>query len=148
MTGYAIYRNDKIRIFNVINMKQIIRTGIFLLMIYGLLGTSLVFEFNLGPQRKPVQGSGEVVWVRERYLGPGQPAGIGIRFSQLDAQSRDHIAEALFEFLERSLAEDSYLDPERLVAGVSLATRQAHMMFLRDRIIEAGRCGGLDLGWR
>ena len=37
--------------------------------------------------------------------------------------------------------------PERLVAGVSLATRQAHMMFLRDRIIEAGRCGGLDLGW-
>jgi hypothetical protein len=37
--------------------------------------------------------------------------------------------------------------PERLVAGVSLSTRQANMAFLRDRIIEAGRCGGLDLGW-
>ena len=37
--------------------------------------------------------------------------------------------------------------PERLVAGVSLGTRQAHMMFLRDRIIEAARCGGLDVGW-
>ena len=37
--------------------------------------------------------------------------------------------------------------PERLVAGVSLGTRQANMAFLRDRIIEAGRCGGLDLGW-
>ncbi len=37
--------------------------------------------------------------------------------------------------------------PERLVAGVSLARRQENMMFLRDRMIEAGRCGGLDLGW-
>jgi hypothetical protein len=37
--------------------------------------------------------------------------------------------------------------PDRLVAGVSLGTRQANMSFLRDRVIEAGRCGGLDLGW-
>ena len=37
--------------------------------------------------------------------------------------------------------------PERLVAHVDLATRQANMAFLRDRIIEAGKCGGLDLGW-
>ena len=37
--------------------------------------------------------------------------------------------------------------PARLVAGVSLSTRQANMSFLRDRIIEAGRCGKLDLGW-
>lgn len=74
------------------------------------LGTQLVFEFNLGADRKPVQGAGEVVWVREKYLGPGQPAGVGIRFLQLDSQSRDHIAEALFEYLEQSLAEDSLLD--------------------------------------
>jgi len=37
--------------------------------------------------------------------------------------------------------------PDRLAAGVSLAQRQANMAFLRDRIIEAGKCGGLDLGW-
>jgi hypothetical protein len=37
--------------------------------------------------------------------------------------------------------------PDRLVAHVSLATRQANMAFLRDRMIEAGKCGGLDLGW-
>ena len=36
--------------------------------------------------------------------------------------------------------------PERLVAGISLGQRQENMMFLRDRIIEAGKCGGLDLG--
>jgi hypothetical protein len=29
----------------------------------------------------------------------------------------------------------------------SLGQRQANMEFLRDRIIEAGKCGGLDLGW-
>lgn len=74
------------------------------------LGTQLVFEFNLGAERKPVQGGGEVVWVRDKYLGPGQPAGVGIRFLQLDSQSRDHIAEALFEYLEQSLTEDSLLD--------------------------------------
>jgi hypothetical protein len=37
--------------------------------------------------------------------------------------------------------------PERLVAGVSLSTRQANMAFLRDRIIEMGRCAGHDWGW-
>ena len=36
--------------------------------------------------------------------------------------------------------------PDKLVAGISLGERQANMMFLRDRIIEAGKCGGLDLG--
>lgn len=29
----------------------------------------------------------------------------------------------------------------------SLAQRQANMAFLRDRMIEAGICGGMDLGW-
>jgi hypothetical protein len=37
--------------------------------------------------------------------------------------------------------------PERLVAGVSLSTRQANMAFLRDRIIEMGRCQGKDWAW-
>jgi len=36
--------------------------------------------------------------------------------------------------------------PQYLVAGVSLSQRQANMSFIRDRIIEAGKCGGLDLG--
>jgi hypothetical protein len=37
--------------------------------------------------------------------------------------------------------------PDRLVAGVSLDQRIANMEFLRDRVIEAGICGGLDLAW-
>jgi uncharacterized protein (TIGR02266 family) len=67
------------------------------------IGTRLVFEFVTGEQRKPVQGAGLVAWVRERYEGPGRPAGIGIQFTEVDSQSRQHIAEALFEFLEASL---------------------------------------------
>lgn len=37
--------------------------------------------------------------------------------------------------------------PERRAPVGSLSQRQENMMFLRDRIIEAGKCGGLDLGW-
>jgi len=37
--------------------------------------------------------------------------------------------------------------PDRLVAGVSLSQRQANMAYLRDRMIEAGICGGMELAW-
>jgi hypothetical protein len=37
--------------------------------------------------------------------------------------------------------------PERLAAGVSHEQRVANMEFLRDRIIEEGRCSGLRLAW-
>jgi hypothetical protein len=37
--------------------------------------------------------------------------------------------------------------PERLRAGVTLDQRKANMAFLRDRIIETGICGGMELGW-
>lgn len=36
--------------------------------------------------------------------------------------------------------------PERLAAGVSAEERVRNMEFLRDRIIEVGLCGGMDLG--
>lgn len=39
------------------------------------------------------------------------------------------------------------LYPERLAGGVSHEDRVANMSFLRDRIIEVGKCGGMDLGW-
>ncbi|MEZ5318598.1 MAG: hypothetical protein R2752_14455 [Vicinamibacterales bacterium] len=37
--------------------------------------------------------------------------------------------------------------PQYLAAGVSSSQRIANMEFLRDRVIESGRCGGLDLAW-
>lgn len=37
--------------------------------------------------------------------------------------------------------------PSYRAAGVSHSQREANMAFLRDRVIEAGICGGLDLAW-
>ena len=37
--------------------------------------------------------------------------------------------------------------PEKLAAGVSRDERVANMQFLRDRIIEFGICGGMNIGW-
>ncbi|MFB3853703.1 MAG: hypothetical protein ACE148_07750 [Vicinamibacterales bacterium] len=37
--------------------------------------------------------------------------------------------------------------PSYLAAGVSSAQRVSNMEFLRDRIIETGICGGMDLAW-
>src|SRR5690606_4078923 len=57
------------------------------------IGTRLVFEFTVGSARKPVQGTGEVVWLRDKYDGPGRPAGAGIRFVELDDLSKQAITE-------------------------------------------------------
>jgi hypothetical protein len=37
--------------------------------------------------------------------------------------------------------------PERLVGGISREERVRNMEFIRDRVIEVGKCGGLTLGW-
>ncbi len=42
-------------------------------------------------------------------------------------------------------AESHY--PDRLRGGVSLDVRKANMAYVRDRMIEAGICGGMDLAW-
>lgn len=34
-----------------------------------------------------------------------------------------------------------------LVAGVTAAQRETYVAYVRDRMIEAGRCGGMDLAW-
>ena len=37
--------------------------------------------------------------------------------------------------------------PEKLAGGVSREERVRNMEFIRDRVIEIGKCGGLGLGW-
>ena len=37
--------------------------------------------------------------------------------------------------------------PDKTAAGVSSQQRLENMLFLRDKIIEAGLCGGMNLGW-
>jgi uncharacterized protein (TIGR02266 family) len=93
------------------------------------LGTRLVFEFVIGEERKPVQGGGIVAWMREKYDGPGRPAGVGIQFTELDALSRQHIAEALFEYLESQLGVEiaDHPDVPELMAAAT-SRYGAHLM--------------------
>ncbi len=51
-------------------------------------GEILDFELNLIDGLQLIRGSGEVIWVRLADEGPDLPAGMGIRFLGLDAQSR------------------------------------------------------------
>ncbi len=82
------------------------------------LGTRLVFELTVGEERKPVQGAGVVAWLRDKYDGPGRPAGVGIQFTEIDSLSRQHLAEELFTFLESQLGDEvsEHPDIDELVA--------------------------------
>lgn len=51
-------------------------------------GEILDFEFNLIDGLQLIRGTGEVVWSRLTDEGPELPAGMGIRFLRLDAESR------------------------------------------------------------
>ncbi len=51
-------------------------------------GEILDFEFNLIDGLQLIRGTGEIIWVRLDDEGEQLPAGMGIRFLRLDAQSR------------------------------------------------------------
>jgi uncharacterized protein (TIGR02266 family) len=95
------------------------------------LGTRLVFELVLGEERKPVQGAGVVAWSREKYEGPGRPAGVGIQFTEIDALSRQHIAEALFAYLENQLGDELAEDPD-VAELVATSTSRAPLEMLES----------------
>ena len=51
-------------------------------------GTVVAFEFSVADDWKLIRGQAQVVWVRHRAEGPEQPPGMGVRFVELDGQSR------------------------------------------------------------
>ncbi len=54
-------------------------------------GSVLDFEFSLADGEKLIRGYGEVMWARRHRAGPDHPAGMGLRFLHLDAESRELI---------------------------------------------------------
>ncbi len=54
-------------------------------------GSSLELEFSLTDGDPLIRGYGEVMWARRHGAGPDHPAGMGIRFLHLDAESRELI---------------------------------------------------------
>lgn len=55
------------------------------------VGTELKFSFRLKGDHPLIQGTGQVAWVRQHSGGPGEPAGIGIRFLSLPDSTEDLI---------------------------------------------------------
>lgn len=80
-------------------------------------GSVFIFEIWLGKQYRLVHGLGEVIWTRPTMEGPDRPAGMGIRFLKMDAQSRATIAQAIADCLaygrvaDETSAEADY-DPQ------------------------------------
>ena len=101
------------------------------------LGTRLVFELVLGEERKPVQGAGVVAWTREKYEGPGRPAGIGIQFTEVDSLSRQHIAEALFAYLETQLGDELAESQDVVRLGEEKRRRKKLAMLVANRAQDA-----------
>ena len=73
------------------------------------VGTILRFELQLG-EGQPIEGVGEVVWIRTRSQGPESPSGMGIQFGHLEESSRDRLKVAVIEALD-SLGVDGLSKP-------------------------------------
>lgn len=63
-------------------------------------GTVFDFQLLLRDDFTLVKGRGEVVWIREREASPDQPAGMGIRFLELDETGRNVIHRVVFHHVE------------------------------------------------
>lgn len=51
------------------------------------VGTEFSFRFRI-EEWSPIQGEARVIWARQESESPERPAGMGVEFTQLDAQSR------------------------------------------------------------
>jgi uncharacterized protein (TIGR02266 family) len=86
-------------------------------------GTDLTLEFKVADDWKLIRGRGRVIWVRNEDEGPDAPAGMGIRFLEIDPQSRrlihwmvdKHAREGgeTFEFEELRQTADNALGADR-----------------------------------
>lgn len=59
------------------------------------VGTRLRFELELEAGTEPISGLAEVVWIRVKQHCLEQPAGMGIQFRYLDADSRRRLDAAV-----------------------------------------------------
>jgi chromosome segregation ATPase len=73
-------------------------------------GTEVDFTLRLGRRLTQISGRGEVAWVRPRGEGPERPAGMEIRFLDLDSTAREVIKLWIAEHGEEAEAEKVEVD--------------------------------------
>ena len=59
------------------------------------VGSVFEFQLGMGDGGPPVDGKAQVAWIRRRSDHPGEPAGMGVRFAELDDSSRRRLAEQI-----------------------------------------------------
>jgi uncharacterized protein (TIGR02266 family) len=91
------------------------------------VGTILDFGFRLGDGYELIHGRGEVVWVREQDESPERPAGMGIRFLDLNQESGELIRMMVENFVQQGgtpfdvAAEETQTPPPAALAPVPAA---------------------------
>ncbi len=89
-------------------------------------GEILDFEFDLIDGLQLIRGTGEIIWVRLTDEGPDLPAGMGIRFLRLDAQSRRLIRWAVEKQISaggQTFDLDAYRSEAMEVSGAAAPER-------------------------
>ena len=66
-----------------------------------VIGTRVLFELKLRDEFALVQGVGEVAWIRPQEESAERPAGMGIRFLQMDQDDKDVIAFVVNQQIHR-----------------------------------------------
>ncbi len=121
-------------------------------------GTALEVRFKLQNRQLPILGRAEVLWRRMRDAGPDQPRGIGVRFLDLDLESKYAISRLVDRYRQlvrmpfhRSPSEDESGTSARrstrgrnalalaFVAGVAAGALGSYWLFARpgDSVREA-----------
>ena len=98
------------------------------------VGTEFSFRFRI-EEWSPIQGEAKVIWVRKESESPERPAGMGVEFTQLDAQSRRMIRWLVDKHRQEG---GTPFDLGRLPAGASrsgpsLATSRATSLASKSR---------------
>ena len=77
-------------------------------------GSRFGFRFTVEDDVTVISGTAEVVWVRQHELTPDEPAGMGVRFVELDTLSRAIIERVVDLHVQRDGGEPFRLgdDPE------------------------------------
>ena len=78
-------------------------------------GTEFAFALRI-EEWSPIQGEAKVIWTRSKSEGPERPAGMGVQFVEVDAQSRRMIRW----LVDKNLQEGGTpFDVEKVPAGAS-----------------------------
>ncbi len=92
-------------------------------------GSILDFSFQLGDDFNLIHGQAEVVWTRPLAEGPERPAGMGIRFLELDEVSQ----RVLEQILEKGLGHEAGTG-DAAAADADAAARIAELESERDSL--------------